>query len=222
LTSKARGVIPEHYPADDRIYVTELYSIENYLVCEEVVNHVFCDFVVLKKCTLPKDKVIKRFASELPRFQRLLTPIMAWTICVRRKAISVSLQNLDLAEMFSLDPDLRIRRMNGTIPYLAGKTGVANTPALWADLKSVIRMLKPMNPKRFVRGKFESWFLLRFVKAAVDQLQSAAQAIKGDIEVSVRVERSNMIPLLAPYGAKPSSLDAFVASKLGTMTSPKK
>lgn len=206
--------VPEIYPKDERIYVTDFYSIENYLVCEEVIRRISFDFVILKKCALPKERVVERFVRELARFHRLVTPIMAWTICLRRKGVPVALQNLNLAEMFSLDAELRVRRMNGTISYLRDKTGVPDSPALWADLRSVIRSLRPVNPKRFVRGKFEVWFLVQFVKAAIEHLQRAAHAASGDIEVPVRVERSNVIALLAPYAVMPASLDAFLDSQL--------
>jgi len=77
-----------------------------------------------------------------------------------------------------------------------------------------IRALKPLNPKQFVRGKFDTWFLVQLIKAAVEQLQNAARAASGDIEVSVRVERSNVITLLAPFAEIPPSLEAFVALQL--------
>lgn len=207
-------LIPEDYPRDDRIYVTDYYSIENYLASKEVVVRVCSDFVILKKCALPKERVIERFITELSRFQALATPIMAWAICVRRKGVPVALQNLKLAELFSFDTDLRIRRRNGVIPYLITKTGVPNTPPLWADMKAVIRSLKPLDPRRYIRGKFETWFLVEFIKAAINHLQDAATAAGGDIEVPVRVEQSNAIALLAPYAILPPSLDAFLAMHL--------
>lgn len=140
---------------------------------------------------------------------------MAWTICVRRNGLPVALQNLNLAEIFSFDSDLRIRRKNGVIPYLASKTGVPNTPHLWADMRAVLRSMSAQDPKRFIRGKFETWFLVHFVKAALVHLHNAAHLASGDIEVPVRVEQGNVIALLAPYAPMPSTLDAFLAAHLG-------
>jgi hypothetical protein len=207
-------LIPEEYPKDSRIYVTDFYSIENYLASKEVVVRVCSDFVLLKKCALPKEKVIERFVTELARFHTLAMPIMAWAICVRRKGLPVALQNLKLSELFSFDADLRIRRKTGVIPYLTKKTGVPDTPLLWADIRAVFRSLKPLDPRRYIRGKFESWFLVEFIKAAINHLHDAATAAGGDIEVPVRVEQSNAIALLAPYAILPQSLDAFLATHL--------
>jgi hypothetical protein len=207
-------LIPESYPKDDRIYVTDYYSIENYLASKEVIGRVCSDFVILKGCSLPKEKVVERFVVELSRFQRLVRPMMAWTICVRRKGLEVALQNLKLSELFSFDTDLRIRRKTAVIPYLREKTGVPNTPLLWADVRAVTRSLKPLDPKRYVRGKFETWFLVEFIKAAIGQLHEAAKLAGGGMEVPVRVERSNAIALLAPYALMPSSLDAFLSAHL--------
>ena len=208
-------LIPEHYPKDHRIYVTEYYSIENYVVCEEVVRHICSDFLILKKCAFPKEKVVERFATELSRFQRLVTPIMAWTICVRRRGLPVALQNLNLGEMFLFDPNLRIRRRKGIVPYLTKRTGVPNDPHFWADLRAVIRSLKNLDPKTFVRGKFETWFLVQFSRAAIEQVKAAAIAADGDLEVPIRVEVSNLVPLLAAYASLPPSLETFLASHLG-------
>jgi hypothetical protein len=196
--------------------VTEFYSIENYLACEEAARRICSDFVVLKRCSLPKDKIVERFLAELREFHRLVTPIMAWTICLKRNGIPVALQNLNLADMFSFDANLRITRNSGTVPYLINRTGVPNNPALWADLRRVIRELKPLNPKRFTRGKFETWFLVTFIKAAIEQLELAAQAASGGVEVLVRVERGNVIALLAPEMLKPCSLETFLNTHLGT------
>ncbi len=208
-------LIPEVYPKDSRIYVTDYYSIENYLAVTEVVERVCSDFVILKKCNLPKEKVVERFVEELSRFHVLVKPIMAWTICVRRKGLEVPLQNLKLGEMFFFDNDLRVRRKRGALDYILQKTSIPNTPLLWKDLRSVLRSLDVKDPKAFVRGKFETWFLVHFLKEATKHLEEAATAAGGAVQAPVRVEQSNAIALLAPYARTPESLNTFLASHLG-------
>ena len=202
-------VIPEIYPTDERIYVTDYYSVENYLVTEEIVRKIFADYVILKKCILPKDAVPVRFSEELKRFRKLIMPIMAWTVCLRRKGYDVALQNLKLQEIFFIDDDLRIHRQRSILGYLIAKADVPNSRSLWSDLKVVMRELIALQPQRVVRGKFEGWFLVQFVKAATEQVRTAAQAKGGDIEVKLQIEQSNMVSLLAGYSTAPDSLARF-------------
>lgn len=204
-------ILPETYPEDERIFVTDYYSIENHLACREAVEHACLQFLKIKNCDLPTNMVADRFDEELKRFQRLIVPLMAWIVCVRRGKLKPNLNNLQLNRLFSIDDNLRVHRTRGCLPYICTSTGVPHDPKLWAGLSKTAADLAARYPKTFVRGKFETWFLVEFLKKAVHQLTDAARACGGSVEVMVQVERRNVIALLGARISSPVSLDTFLA-----------
>jgi hypothetical protein len=71
-----------------------------------------------------------------------------------------------------------------------------------------------MEPKKFLRGKFEIWFMVEFFKKAVQQITTAAQNSGGSVEIPVAMEQKNAIRLLAPHSDPPQSLVDFLAKHL--------
>lgn len=209
-------ILPETYVRDQRIFTTEYYAIENYLVCGEVIRRIFRDFITIKGCVLPValERIEVRFEEELKAFHELMTPIVAWIVCVRRRGLRPNLQNVKLQNVFNTDDELRIRRLPGSIQYLCRVSGIPNNPEIWSDLRNVIRDLRKRDPKTFVRGKFETWFLVQFFKKALEQLDAAAQALSGRVEVPVMIERRNAIALLAGLSPFPKPLDSFLKGHL--------
>ncbi len=208
-------LLNEQYPADSRIYVTEYYSIENYLACEQTIRRICTDFVTVKKCVLPMEMVVDRFREELRRFHSIILPLMAWTLCLRRSGFQVVLQNIDLGKMFILTPQLRIERRRSAQAYLLQVTGAPERPRIWRELRREIKNLRNADPKHCVRGKFETWFLVQFVKAVYVHLEVAAQAVGGSVSIAVRVEQSNAVALLGRMVATPQSLTDFLTLHLG-------
>ena len=208
-------IIPEFYPKDDRIYVTDYYSIENYIVCWEAIERSCSDFVKVKHCGLPVDMVSDRFDKELHKFHVLSVSIMAWIVCVRRAGLQANLNNIDLKHIFAIDDSLHISRRHGILAYLCKVTSVPVKSIDWRSLRSTMRELQTMNAKRFVRGKFEIWFLVQYLKKAIEHLTTAAQGQGGSLDVLVRISLTNVVALLAPRLPCPTSVDAFLSKHLG-------
>jgi Protein of unknown function (DUF4435) len=208
-------IIPEIYPKDERIYVTDYYSIENHIVSCQAIERSCTEFVRVKHCGLPLDMVSKRFESELAKFHELNILLMAWIVCVRRSGRRPNLNNIDLKNIFSIDDSLRVSRKREVVPYLCKASSIPNNPASWKGFRKVARDLRKLNPKVFVRGKFETWFLTEFLKNAIAHLRKAARDQGGSLDILVSIERNNTLALLAPRLPSPPSLDAFLRKHFG-------
>lgn len=77
-------------------------------------------------------------------------------------------------------------------------------------MRATCRELSARAPKTYVRGKYETWFLVEFVKRAVVHLKEAAGALGGRVDGTINLERSNAVMLLASLAALPESLDLFL------------
>lgn len=207
-------VLHEIYPSDARIYVTEYYSIENYLCSVTVMQRALSEFVRIQKCTLSTDLIVTRFEEELGHFHKLMSGVMAWIICMKRLGYRPNLNNVNLSEIFEFDHNQKIHRSRAIIAYLCKSTGVQQKGITWKTLRSIVRQNRMREPKTFIRGKYESWFFVQFLKKALEHLRIAVEGLGGSMRILVATEISNVVPLLAPRTPMPSTLFNFVKGHL--------
>lgn len=209
-------ILPEAYVLDERIFTTEFYSIENYLVCVDALKRLLLNFVTIKKCVLPRalEMIETKFEHELRSFHTLIRPIMAWIICVRRSGLRPNLNNINMSKIFGIDEELKVCRLGSTISYLCKTTGIPANPGHWGQLRATIRELEGFPAKNYVRGKFEIWFFVEFFKRAMEQLREAAEQCGGSIEVPIMIERANAVALLSGFCPYPGRLESFMQQHL--------
>ena len=103
-------ILGKPWPTDPRIFVTDVYSIENYLVsrdsfirfCQEAVRLGDVGFQL-------HSPLLDRFDEQLSRFQRLIIPLMAWVVTMRREGQRPILTNINLGEFFEIDVECSVR-----------------------------------------------------------------------------------------------------------------
>lgn len=207
-------VLRETYPADPRIHVTEYYAIENYLCSATVLERALSEFVRIQKCNISTNLIVRRFEEELARFQRLMLVIMAWIICIRRSGQRPNLNNIKLSRIFEFDVDQKIHRSRGIAGYLCTVAGVPINRIPWRTLRVTMRQARMKEPKTIIRGKYETWFFVEFLKTALEHLRTAVEAHSGSMKILVQVEMSNVITLLAEKALMPTSLFEFLKRQL--------
>ena len=209
------------WPADPRIFVTDDYSIENYLVEEEPIRRYFADFVRFKRISLDLKPILSQFGKKLEQFQRAVCPVMCWIIVMRRAGEMVRLSDLKLGELFKYQGE-RVERVRSaqSMDYIWRVTRTTPRLSCWREVRRVFRELERQgNPKRFTRGKFEEWFLLEFVRHVIADLRKVAAEGGGAISVTTDLHDSNFVPLLVRDLTPPPVLDAFLRFHLQPPTS---
>ena len=208
-------IVGQPWPSDPRIFVTEFYSIENYVVSSDVLEKYFSDFVKIRIVAFDLGPALRRFDDQLKAFYKGILPVMAWILASRRAGHSPVLSNIDISRFISMsESGIARTRNSGRLNYLARVSGVSPAPSVLRQVRRSCAELRRLAPKRFIRGKFEGWFFVQFIKRLVEALSEVARQSGGSISVIVPLEDSNYIQLLVNYVAMPPSLGSFLTFHL--------
>ncbi len=186
------------WPTDPRIFVTEWYSIENYLVEKNALLRYFGDYVKVRRVDITLDAIAEDFERQRELFYRITAPIMAWIIVVRRAGNRLLLADVDMSRFCTLSNDGTSRkRRKGTLVYLHHVTQMAALNSVWRSVRRTQSDLRHLTPKRYIRGKFEGWWFVQFINRTVDQLVKVAGESGGSVSVSVSLNVNNYVQLMA-------------------------
>jgi len=207
------------YPVDENIFVTKYYSIENYLVNVDIFHRILRELLHINN-----DEVIiqltAKFIEQHLIFCNLMHLITAWILYHRRKKSDFNLNNLSLKPIFSINDKLNIYKKNKInnqklFKYLDEQTGIVTPPNVWKDIVYEYRTIKNISePKYYLRGKFEIWYLTEFCNSIVDFLNQDVK--KGDKKTKFKVNftHSNAVEILGPRLKIPDDLELFLTSNI--------
>jgi len=199
------------WPTDPRVFVTDWYSIENYLVEKNVLLRYLGDYVKIRRVEIPLDAIAVEFERQRELFYRITAPVMAWIIVARRAGCRILLSNLDMAHFCIISNDgTSRRRRKGTLVYLHQVTQVTASSNVWRSVRRTQRELRHLKPKRYIRGKFEGWWFVQFINKTIEQLVNVAKESGGSVSVSVSLNMNNYVQLLASSIPTPPSLESFL------------
>lgn len=206
----------ESYPLFERMFVTSFYSVENYLVRDDLFVRLCRDFIQCKGVVCNHDAVGDIFSAALAKFYALILPLMAWIVAVRRKGQSPNLRNIRLQTLFGLDSDLKPRKVmnRNRIAHLCTMCGITPIRGMAKDVREVLADLKARNPKQVVRGHFEGWFLVIYFKAFFERVKTEAENIGGTAAMLPSVEHTNFVALTVPHLQIPQDLNEFLQINL--------
>jgi hypothetical protein len=215
-------ILNENYPTAENIYVTDYYSIENYLVSEDMLVRIWEETFHFPNALMDVGSTREKFLQELERFYIFMLPISAWIICLRRRGLSLNLNNVRLARLLSINSDLTIEirremKFPGEFNYLEQMCGITTPSECWADFDLTVKELAKLNPKIYIRGKFELWFLVKFVERLLEVLQRAISDAGGNISVKTQINEDNAIEVLGPRLQIPPSLEKFLLQNIGVL-----
>jgi len=208
----------EQHIVAENIFVTNYYSIENYLVSEEMLLRISDDLLNLPD-SIDTNKILEKFRIELERFYEQVLPITAWIIYLRRCKLRPNINNINLSHFFrfnddlTLEIDLDIKQTNGS-SILERMCEVTTPPGCQPEIESIVNELANLDPKLYVRGKFEIWFFVKFVGKLVKLLQGTTNTIGKRIKVRTQINEDNAVEILGPRLQIPSSLEKFLQENL--------
>ena len=83
-------IIPVDYPSYSDIHVTETYSVENYLVNQELFGQVSSELMKINVGDKQLEKIIDKYTDSENQFCNLMKSVMAWGLCCRRMDVRLS------------------------------------------------------------------------------------------------------------------------------------
>ena len=198
-------------PQSSSFFVTDYYSIENYLVNNEILEMFWNDFY-----KLPSNEnlnlVLQNFQNSYRIFVKLIRPMMAWVITQKkkeqelaiiqnRKTKGLNFKNVKLNKVFELDPDLKLlKRKNGWDDFK--KSCSFNYQLNFTDFKQELKKLNNLEPKKYIRGKFELWYMVSFLTSLSKTLPSN--------KLKIQLTNENAIEILSGKIPYPRSLTEFL------------
>jgi hypothetical protein len=162
------------------------------------MNHAVADAVILDQ-----------FDIQLQRFQRLMLPVMAWILAMKRAQVNLNLANIGMHNLCILTNEGKASAPRGRLRALLKGTGASDNGKGFKDVRSAAKELRRIPTKRILRGKFEAWFFVEFWKRIVARLTTIAEECDGKANIRVRLEHGNFVPTLALHSPIPPSLDLF-------------
>jgi hypothetical protein len=204
-------IVSAPWPADPRIFVTECYSIENYVVSQESIARYYKDFVKIRRVDVELEAGLSHFDDRLRLFHRLMLPIMAWIVMMKRAGFRVNLHDVNLGELFHITDDGTFRKPKRcAVAYLGKVTQATPSGTIWKLLKATCIELRRLPAKSYVRGKFEAWWFVSVSQCILDGLKKVVEEANGSIKVHAPLTASTFIQLLSGGTATPGRLDAFL------------
>jgi hypothetical protein len=211
LDKDVDDIVGVQWPSDPRIFTTEFYSVENYIISRNSLSRYFKDFVKIRRVDVDLDDVLVHFDAGLKSFHRLMLPVMAWIVITKRAGSRVHLHDVDPGQLFRVTDDGTVRKRNRcAISYLARVTQANGGVSVWKVLRRTCAELERLPAKAYVRGKFEAWWFIEFSRLIMEGLTRVVQEANGSIRVHAQLNATTFIQLLAAGIETPARLNAFL------------
>jgi hypothetical protein len=140
-----------------------------------------------------------------------LLPITAWVIHLRREGQWPTLNNVNLSDIFSFNEELILEKKNEIKQVdeisIWEKMCNVNTPAgCQSAIELVSKDLSALEPKMYIRGKFELWFFVKFIVKL--------EELVPEVKLGLPIGENSAVKLLGPRLQIPSSLEKFLRGNI--------
>ncbi|NER06363.1 MAG: DUF4435 domain-containing protein, partial [Okeania sp. SIO3C4] len=195
--------IDEVLPKYQNLYVTDYYSIENFIVTATMLRRVCEDFYHITDSTQLAD-IENQFEQEWQTFCRYLLPIMSWIIYLKKQKYQPNSNNLQMKNLFKLTNDLKIVKIIcKKLFYLEKQCSVETPNNCWIQIRKIVYRLKKNEAKQYIRGKYELWFFVTFFNKITNLRDSEGKSI---FKTRTQITIENAVEILAPRVPFPQSL----------------
>lgn len=203
----------EGYVEDDRIYVTDYYSIENYVVTVDIFTSVCQEILHLSNEPETINMLIDKFQKEITEFYIANRYISAWIIYMMREGNKTNIKNVNLNSVFSINDDLELKSIGRerTIQHFERSCGLSTPDDFGTQSEDNIKEIEKYDEKMYVRGKFELYFFVIFIRAITNQLKNDK---KRKDTIRTHIDLENAIDILGPRVQIPESLEKFLKKNL--------
>lgn len=195
----------------ERTYITDTYSIENILVCDEALEVTLVDLAKMSKSDPAYQAYTDAWSEEHSQFVTAIKPIIAWVLAMRGVSKKPNLNNVDLKKVILKKGGRWRRQKDGFAEFAKATCRVEEAlPAL--AIRSWIGKLKRGEEKLWVRGKYELWFFESYLLSCLTI--GGVKDKRWSIPSALRERR--LFDVLGPRVPPPASLNEFLDGRLGS------
>jgi len=213
---------------DTNIYITDHYSIENYLTDENVLKK-----FIIHHCQIDDEIIInslvEKFKQTYNKYKNYLRKISSWMIYCRINNYKVVFNNIKLTDLFKIDINTNLVKNKLTnyrnhFDYIRDK--IEGDYYNLSEIKNIYHQLSAeVNAKKYIRGKYDLSFMFMFIKHLVDihvpKVSSTISAYNRDSttkitkpKVTIQVREENIFQILCNKVKEPASLTKFIKNNL--------
>jgi hypothetical protein len=128
-----------------------------------------------------------------------------------RKEKGLNLNNVNLNKVFEFDSDLKpLKKENGWKNLK--KACTFNHELSFDEFKPELKKLQNLEPKKYIRGKFEIWYLVNFLSELTEILTTKNQPERAMLKVELT--QANAVEILAGKVPYPKKLNDFLDDNL--------
>lgn len=200
------------------LFVTQHYSIENYLVTEEMLDAVWQEILHLPLSDTRLDLIKKKYLEQYERFLRVSRVIMAWVMWARMGGLEPALKNINLSKSISIDDNFDLAISSYLLREIHDASGCSAPHPNIFSLRKYLERLRSLEPKHYIRGKFELWFFVTFFQKAANVLSQKGEqgSIRAVIKTQINLE--NAVEILASRIRTPRDLSLFLDRWIGAVS----
>lgn len=209
--------------ANNALFQTVPYSIENYIVCFSVLRRYWVERLHLSDNDKRWEEISEDFDLLHRKFFSKARILMAAVLLGRgidgHRPIKLNLNNVQLDRVFKFDYQKRYcGYVKNAAGYFIASTDLRNASLSSLAVRQICRKyLVKSDPKKFIRGKFELWFFWKFLVEITKQLSDREEAKKNKLRRATprsQLTLSGCFELLAPLVHCPPELEAFFVRRL--------
>lgn len=207
--------IPSEMRSADNIYISDMYSIENSVVTVSQLETLLEDLLGITNLTPKETEAVKQvFEQNLAYFQEAMAPVMAQILLWQRGGKRVSLNNIELKELFTFASgrvSLKPKYVQSYERVLYAANCVQAGPSDNASLAAAESEFRSKDgPQRFTRGKYLLWFFVHCAKELHAAIAEFSQVYRTPPKVRVELGTANAMAVIGPRVRCPASLKAFI------------
>jgi len=206
-------ILPENYPKADNIFVTDYYSIENYLVDKYMLSRILVDICHLNLKKIDIKNIEKKFQSELNNFHSIFRNISIWFLTLRAAGLKPNHNNLDYRKICRFTKNIRFvqhdeKNCIQNLEIMCGVLTPENYDSAKVEYETKITKLEP---KKYIRGKYELWFFIEFVRHLIKTFEDNLLGNQEKIKIYTQITHNNAVEILGPRAKIPPSLQKFLS-----------
>jgi hypothetical protein len=202
-------------PARSHIFVTDYYSIENYLCTEEAVRTVLQELIFLPDEGTVYADIVEHFQTGLQQLAIHLRPIFAEVIQLRRAGAKVLFSDLGdtLSPCFQMETLLPNPLPNWNEIFRV-RCKYDPTSLVAADVTAIDTSLSIMPCHTWLRGKFALWYFVQFIGNLWTSLQGRAINDRKKIKKNMELKSDNVFVVMEGRHPTPMGLEQFIVSNI--------
>lgn len=212
--------LKSEHPSDNNLYVTDGYSIENYIVTEKMFHILMTEIMGFgRACKKELDIVKSKYKVLFEQFQNEMMQVMATCILAKRKNDNISLSDYKLSNALNIKlqaNELVISLCNNELLKVKKLWGIDDDEAI----EKLIGSFAEFPQEYHIRGKWLLYFMVRYGEYIRLEYLSFCPSLKEKAEKCLHpictINPTKAVPVLGPRCCDiPKSLKFFIDSNYG-------